>query len=101
MGQILVGGATCSECKGPADLDEGGGPYHAMVFCQQCGHTDLAGACGEGTCSHEDQMEGACGSCGGTEDDGYEGCEFAGHGVYVPGPGGAGEYGCPRLTGTF
>jgi hypothetical protein len=49
----------------------------------------------------EEVQEGRCWACGGTDEDGYEGCEFAGDPVYVPGPGGPETFGCPRLTGTF
>jgi hypothetical protein len=45
MGEILEGAEICSRCKAPADVDPGGGPYHAMVFCQKCGNTDFVGDC--------------------------------------------------------
>ncbi len=57
---------------------------------------------GEFDDSDEDEYNVVCVSCGGGRDGEYEECEFdVPDSPYVPGPGGPGVYGCPRITGTF
>ena len=68
-------------------------------LCDGCHHVECV--CDEREAARAEDYGPICYACGGGADDDYANCEFAGSGVYEPGPGSADIYGCPRLTGTF
>jgi hypothetical protein len=70
-------------------------------LCDGCHRPIDQCVCDEIEAEREAEWGPICPACGGGEDDGYEQCEFAGSGVYEPGPGSEDTHGCPRLTGTF
>ena len=69
--------------------------------CHQLIDADGACGCAEREADRDELYGPICPACGGAADDGYENCEFAGSGVYQPGPGDKSAFGCPRMTGTF
>jgi len=72
--------------------------FYQGYLCDGC-HADPC-VCDEREQARWEEYGPICWACGGAGDD-YANCEFAGSGVYEPGPGSSDTYGCPRMTGSF